>query len=92
MKRVLVTSKKKIICNHSGNTVKPTYNDPIYNDLSVIVTIFWCTYNFPVPHIETASRYSEHFFKRPTFITNISDATATKNITHTKLKKNLRKF
>lgn len=34
--------------------------------------IFWCTYDFPMPPIETASRYNKHFSKCPTFTMNIS--------------------
>lgn len=47
------------------DTVKPTYNDLRYNDLSVTTITFQCIYDVPTQPIETASSYNEHFSKGP---------------------------
>lgn len=47
------------------DTVKPTYNDLRYNDLSVTAITFQCIYDVPTQPIETASSYNEYFSKGP---------------------------
>lgn len=46
-----------------SNTVKLACNDHRYNNLSVIMTVFQSTYNFPMLPIEAAAGYSKLFLK-----------------------------